>query len=212
MVPPSCGLGHALLFGGDDVERHHRQDRAVHGHRHRHLVEGDAVEELAHVEDGVDGHPGHADVARHPGVVRVVAPVGGEVERHRQALLPCGEVATVEGVRFGGRGEPRVLTDGPGLVRVHRGVGATNERREARERVAEVQGCGVGRGVQRGHVDGLGGLPHQRVGGFAGGGLDRRGPVLGGAPGLGGVISQIEGGEVGDHGAPAGVEAVGAEG
>jgi hypothetical protein len=41
---------HALFFGRDDVERHHRQHRAVHGHRHRHGVERNAVEKLAHVE------------------------------------------------------------------------------------------------------------------------------------------------------------------
>jgi hypothetical protein len=37
---------HALFLGGDDVQRHHRQHRAVHGHRHRHLVERDAVEQV----------------------------------------------------------------------------------------------------------------------------------------------------------------------
>ena len=91
---------HALLLGGDDVERHDRQHRAVHGHRHGHLVERDAVEELAHVEDRVDRHAGHADVAGDARVVGVVAAVGGEVEGDRQPLLPGGEVAAVEGVRL----------------------------------------------------------------------------------------------------------------
>ena len=47
----------ALVLRRHDVERHDGQDRAVHGHRHRHLVERNAVEEAAHVEDRVDRHP-----------------------------------------------------------------------------------------------------------------------------------------------------------
>ena len=138
---------HALLLGGHDVERHHRQHRAVHGHRHRHLVQRDAVEELPHVEDRVDGHAGHADVARHPGVVGVVAAVGGQVEGDRQALLAGGQVAAVEGVGLLGGGEAGVLPDGPGLVDVHRRVGAAQERRQAREGVQRIAG---GDGRRRG--------------------------------------------------------------
>ena len=33
-------LRDALLLGREDVERHHRHDRAVHGHRHRHRSSG----------------------------------------------------------------------------------------------------------------------------------------------------------------------------
>ena len=84
----------------------------------------DAVEQLAHVEDGVDRHPGHPDVALHPRVVGVVTAVGGQVERHRQALLSRGQVAPVEGVRLGGGGEAGVLPDGPRLVDVHRRIRA----------------------------------------------------------------------------------------
>ena len=47
---------HPLLLGRGDVEREHRQHGAVHRHRHRHLVERDAVEERAGVVDRVDRH------------------------------------------------------------------------------------------------------------------------------------------------------------
>ena len=124
MVPASCSGVDALLLGRDDVERQHRQHRAVHRHRHAHLVQRDAVEELAHVVDRVDRDAGHADVAGHPRVVAVVAAVGGQVERHRQALLPGGEVAPVERVGLLGGGEPGVLPDRPRLVDVHRRVRA----------------------------------------------------------------------------------------
>ena len=50
MVPASFWPAHALLLAGDDEQRQHRQHRAVHGHRHGHLVERDAVEQRAHVE------------------------------------------------------------------------------------------------------------------------------------------------------------------
>ena len=106
---------HPLLLGRRDVERHHRQHGAVHGHRHRHLVERDAVEERARVVDRVDRHPGHADVAAHPRVVGVVAAVGREVEGDRQALLAGREVAAVERVGLLGGGEAGVLADRPRL-------------------------------------------------------------------------------------------------
>ena len=84
---PAQLLGrHALLLGGEDVERQHRQDGAVHGHRHAHLVERDALEQDLHVQDRIDRDPGHADIAHDARMVAVVAAMGGEVEGDRQAL------------------------------------------------------------------------------------------------------------------------------
>ena len=145
MVPASCSLAHPLLLGRDDVERQDRQHRAVHRHRHAHLVERDAVEQLAHVVDRVDRDAGHADVARDPRVVAVVAAVGRQVERDRQALLPGGEVAPVERVGLLGGGEPGVLPDRPRLVDVHRRVRPAQVRRQARVGVQEVEPVQVGR-------------------------------------------------------------------
>ena len=121
----------ALLLCGDDVEGEDGEDRAVHGHGDAHLVERDAVEEDAHVEDGVDGDAGHADITDHGRVVGVVAPVGGEVEGDGEALLAGGEVAAVEGVGGLGGGEAGILAHGPGLRRIHAGVGAAEEGSEA---------------------------------------------------------------------------------
>ena len=171
--------GHALLLGGDDVHRHHRQDRAVHGHGHGHAAQVDAVEQLAHVVDRVDGHAGHADVARHARVVRVVAAVGGQVERDRQALLAGGQVAAVERVGLGGGGEAGVLADRPRLVGVHGRVRAAHERGQARERVHRVafggRGLTVGALVDALDVDALGDRP--RLGGGVGLGGRSRGGV-----------------------------------
>ena len=60
---------HALFLRRHDVEREHRQHRAVHGHRHAHLVERDAGEQRAHVVDRVDRDARHADIARHARVI-----------------------------------------------------------------------------------------------------------------------------------------------
>ena len=166
MVPLSWAWSHALLLAGHHEHGQHGDDRAVHGHRHRHLLERDAVEEDLHVLDRVDGHAGLAHVTLHPGVVAVVAAVGGQVEGHRQAHLAGGQVATVEGVGLLGGGEPGVLADGPGPVGVHGGPDAADERGEAGQVVALVgrdRGQVLGR-VQGLDVDALGGGPGQRVG------------------------------------------------
>ena len=176
MVPLSCSGRHALLLGGDDVERQHRQHGAVHGHRHAHLVERDAVEQDSHVEDRIDRDAGHADIARDARVVAVVAAVGGEVEGDRQALLPGGEVAPVEGVAVLGRGEAGILPDRPGLGRVHGRVGAAQEGRQARPGVQEVEPGRVGGGVERRDGDALGRLPGQCLRWLAGLGGERGAP------------------------------------
>jgi hypothetical protein len=63
MVPDSLRLRARPAPRRDDVAGQDRQHRAVHGHRHRHLVERDAVEQDLHVLDRVDRDAGLADVA-----------------------------------------------------------------------------------------------------------------------------------------------------
>ncbi len=127
-------LRHALFLGRDDVEREHRQHRAVHGHRHAHLVERDAGEQRAHVVDRIDRDARHADIAGHARMIAVVAAMGGEIEGDREALLPGGEIAPVEGVGIFRGGEAGILPDGPGLRGVHRGVGAAQVTARCRDR------------------------------------------------------------------------------
>ncbi len=124
---------HALLLARHDVQRQHGQHRAVHGHRHRHVGEVDAVEQRAHVVDAVDRHARHADVAAHARMIAVVAAVRGEIERHRQPLLPGRDVAPIEGVGILRRREPRVLAHGPRLRHVHRRIRPAQVGRDARD-------------------------------------------------------------------------------
>ena len=147
MVPASLRRRHALLLAGDDEQRQHGQHRAVHGHRHGHVGEVDAVEQRAHVVDGIDRHAGHADVAAHARMVAVVAAVGGEIEGDGEALLPGRDVAPVEGVGVLRRGEAGVLADGPRLGDVHGGIGPAQVGRDARIAVEEVEAGGVGGGI-----------------------------------------------------------------
>ena len=125
---------HPLFLGRHDVQRQHRQHGAVHRHRHTDGVQRDVLEQLPHVVDRIDRDPGHPDIPGHPRVVGVVPAVGRQVERDRQALLPGGEIAPVEGVRFLRGGEARVLPDRPRLGGVHRRIRPAQERRQARDR------------------------------------------------------------------------------
>ena len=150
---------HALFLRGDHVEREDRKHRTVHRHRDRHRGQVDTVEQLAHIENGIDCHTCHSDVARDARVVGVVAAVGGEVEGHRQTLLACRQVAPVERVGLRGGREAGVLPDGPRLIDVHRRIRAAQVRRRAGEGVERVarrdRGIQVGGDVDRFDVDGL---------------------------------------------------------
>ena len=153
IVPRELFRRHALFLGGDDVERQHRQHRAVHGHRHRHLIERDAGEQRAHVVDRIDRDARHADVAGDARMIAVVAAVGGEIEGDRKALLPGREVAPVEGVGILRRGEAGILPDGPRLGDVHGRVGAAQIGRRCRDRCRGNRGPRGRRAVDRLHRD-----------------------------------------------------------
>ena len=196
MVPVNCFGADALFLGGEDVQREDRQHGAVHRHRHAHLVERDAVEQLAHVEDRVDRHAGHPDVAGHPWVVAVVAAVRGEVERDRQALLAGGQVAAVERVGVLGGGEPGVLADRPRLVDVHRRVRAAHVRRQTGVRIEEVQALEVGLVVHDRYVDAFGRLPGKLLGGVPCLSGHGGGPLVARARRL--QVAQFEVGEIRD--------------
>mmetsp|Transcript_69715 Transcript_69715/g.220724 ORF Transcript_69715/g.220724 Transcript_69715/m.220724 type:complete len:343 (+) Transcript_69715:817-1845(+) len=114
--PAPC---HPLLLRRHDEHGKHGQHRAIHGHRDAHLLEGDVVEEGLHVLHGVDGHAGHAHVALHAGVVRVVPAVRGKVKGDGEPLLAGCNALAVELVRILGRGEARILPYRPRPLRVH---------------------------------------------------------------------------------------------
>ena len=150
----------ALFFTGHDIERHDRQDRAIHGHRHAHLVERNAVEQGSHVVDRIDGDTRHANVTSDARVIGIITAMRGEIEGDRQPHLPGGEIAAVEGIRIFRRGESCILPDGPGLRGVHRRVGTTQIRRRSGPGVEEVDPRHVGRAIGTFDVESLGRRPH----------------------------------------------------
>ena len=90
----------ALLFTCDNKHGEDRNDGAIHGHRHAHLIERDFLEQDLHVFDRINRYAGLTDIANHIRVIRVVAAVCCEIECHRQAHLTGSEVASVERVRL----------------------------------------------------------------------------------------------------------------
>ena len=100
----------------------------------------------------------------HPRVVGVVAAVRGQVEGDREALLPGGEVAAVEGVGLLGGGEAGVLADRPRLGGVHRRVGPAQVRRQPGVGVQRVEALEVLGSVDRQDPDALGRLPRLALG------------------------------------------------
>src|SRR5712672_1045259 len=77
-------------------------------------------------------------------MIRIVAAMGGKIERDREALLPGGEVAAVEGVGILRRREAGILPDSPGLVDIHGGVGAAQVRRDAGPGLQEIDALEIG--------------------------------------------------------------------
>ena len=88
----------------------------VDRHRRVHLVERDALEERPHLAEVRDRHADLADLAAGQRVVGVVAGLGRQVERDRQAGLALGQVAAVQLVRRPGRRVAGVRADDPGPI------------------------------------------------------------------------------------------------
>ena len=90
------GGGDAVLLRGADVQRQQPGRRRVDRHRRVHLAERDAVQQLVHVALVGDRHADLADLAARELVVGVVAGLGRQVERDRQARLALGQVGPVQ--------------------------------------------------------------------------------------------------------------------
>ena len=140
-----------------------RQHGTVHGHGDGNLVQRDVAEQDLHVLHGIDGHPGLAHVTHDARVVAVIAPVRRKIEGHGQPLLPGGEVAAVEGVGFLRRRETRILADGPGPVRIHRGTHAADIGVHAGQAAQMIQAGHILLRIEGLHRNAFRRLPHQIV-------------------------------------------------
>ena len=152
-------LRHALFLGGDHVARQHRQHRAVHGHRHAISSSGMPSNSVFMSWTESIATPAMPTSPATRGLSEVVAAMGRQIERDREAFLAGREIAPVEGVGILRRGEAGILPDRPGLRDVHGGVGAAQERREAGIGVEEVEAGEIVRAVGRLHRDAFGREP-----------------------------------------------------
>ena len=84
---------HALAFRDGGIQRQQHDRRRIDGHRRRHAIERDPVEQLRHVLDRVDGDADPADLARGELVIGVVPDLRWQIEGHAQAVDPlCQQV------------------------------------------------------------------------------------------------------------------------
>ena len=118
----------ALLLGDELVQEEQERGRRVDRHRGGDAVERDALEQHLHVRERVDRDPRAADLALGERVVGVVAELGREVERDREAGLTALEEVAEARVRLLGRPVARVLANRPRAAAVHRLVRAARER------------------------------------------------------------------------------------
>ena len=85
-----------LLFPRHDEVGKDRNNRTVHRHRHRDLIEWNTIKEDLHILDAINRYARLADITLNAGVVAVIAPVGRQIEGHRHALLPCSQSLAIE--------------------------------------------------------------------------------------------------------------------
>jgi hypothetical protein len=99
-------------------------------------------------------------------MIAVIAAVGGEIERDREAHLAAGEIAPVEGIGVLGGREARILAHRPGTGRIHGRIGTTQIRRDAGIGVEKIEPGRVIRTIGRLDRDTFRGEP--RLSGSAG--------------------------------------------
>ena len=87
--------GSAKRFGGNTVLLRHRDVQGqqnggggVDGHRSGNLIQRNVLQQNFHVLDRSDGHSHAAHFTVHQGMIRVVANLGGQIERHGNSHLP----------------------------------------------------------------------------------------------------------------------------
>src|SRR5580704_17440411 len=95
-------------------------------------------------------------------MIRVVAPVGREVEGDGEAPLAGGEIGAIKSVRLLGCREAGVLPHCPGLLDIHRRIRPPGVRREPGPLMREREPFAVVPLIERLDLDSLGRSPDLR--------------------------------------------------
>ena len=158
------GSGHLFELGtlfqsGHDIEGQDGQHGSVHGHRDRHLVQGNTAEEHLHVLLVADTHTCLTHITHYTSVIGVVTTVCRQVEGHRKTFLTRSQVTAIESIRLLSRGESCILADGPWAEGVHHGIGTAEEGRNTSREVKVFHAFEVFFRINGTHLDMLGSLP-----------------------------------------------------
>ena len=153
----------ALLFARHDEIGEDRNDRAIHRHGDRHVLQRDAIEQDLHVLDAVYGDTRLANIAFDTRMIAVIAAMGGEIEGDRQTFLASGQIAAIEGIAFLGRRKARILADCPGAAGIHGGARTAREGGETRQAIEVIHAFQIGGRIERLDVDPLRRMPDERL-------------------------------------------------
>ncbi len=97
------------------------------------MSSGNALEQRRHVFDRIDRDADAAHFAGRQVVIGVVADLGGEVERHAQAVHALRQQIAIPRIRLGGGAEARILPHRPQPPAIHRRLNAAREGKLAGE-------------------------------------------------------------------------------
>ena len=153
-------LLHTLFLSSNNVETHYRKHSSVHGHGDRHLVQRNTVEQDLHILNGIDSDSSHTDISSHTRMIRIISTVSSKIEGNRQTLLTGSKILTVEGIGSLSSRETSILTNGPGLLRVHGSIRTTSEREDGRS-ILSLNISQISLLEQRLHLNTFGGLELQ---------------------------------------------------
>jgi hypothetical protein len=96
VVPRSCAAVGAAPSASGDIERQQPRRRRVDRHRRVHLLQRQLVEEHIHVAEMGNRHADLAHLTARQWVVGIVTGLCGQIEGHREAGLPLGEIFAVK--------------------------------------------------------------------------------------------------------------------
>ena len=60
---------YTLLLTGKNIESQNRQYRTVHGHRYRHLIQGNTAEQNTHIQNGVNSNTSLTYITQHTRII-----------------------------------------------------------------------------------------------------------------------------------------------
>ena len=143
IVPDKLRPRHALALGDDQVHRKDHRRRRVDGHRGRHPIERDAVEQRLHVGQRHDRDAALAHFAEREFVIGIAPHQRGQIERDAEPRAAGRQQVAIALVGLFRRAEPGKLPHRPQLAAVARGMDAACVREDA--------GIGVGRVGASGH-------------------------------------------------------------